>query len=162
MELWKRKKPSYKFLRVWVCLAKVLVPKPKKVKIGPKIVDCIFIGYVHNNIAYRFLVHESKIHDIHKDTIMESINASFFEHVFPRKSKEISSSLKRTRETISDNEYSDNKEHKSIYELETKEEPRRSKRARVEKSFRPNFLTYLLENEPQTYSQVVHCLNGPF
>ena len=56
-ELWKQKKPSYKFLRVWGCLAKVLVPEPKKVKIGPKTVDCIFIGYVHNSNAYRFLAH---------------------------------------------------------------------------------------------------------
>ena len=76
------------------CLAKVAVPLPKKVKIGPKTIDCIFIGYAHNSSAYRFLVHESKISDIHKNTIMESRNALFFEHVFPCRSKEESSSLK--------------------------------------------------------------------
>ena len=32
-ELWKGRKPSYKYLRVWGCLAKVVVPPPKKVKI---------------------------------------------------------------------------------------------------------------------------------
>ena len=42
-ELWKGRKPSYKYLRVWGCLAKVAVPPPKKVKIGPKAIDCIFL-----------------------------------------------------------------------------------------------------------------------
>ena len=51
-ELWRRRQPFYKYLRVWGCLAKVTIPPPKKVKIGPKISDCIFIGYVHNNTAY--------------------------------------------------------------------------------------------------------------
>ena len=87
-ELWRGRQPSYKYLRVWGCLAKMAVPPPTMVKLGPKIVDCIFIDYAHNNTAYRFLVHESNIPDIHKNTIMESRNASFFEDVFPCKSKE--------------------------------------------------------------------------
>ncbi|PKI57989.1 hypothetical protein CRG98_021620 [Punica granatum] len=88
------RRPSYDHLRVWGCLAKIVVPTPKKVKIGPKTVDCIFIGYAHNSSAYRFLVHESKISDIHKNTIMESRNASFFEDVFPCKLNEVLSSSK--------------------------------------------------------------------
>ena len=58
-------KPSYKYLRVLGCLAKVAVPPPKKVRIRPKTIDCIFIGYAHNSAAYRFLVYESNIPDIH-------------------------------------------------------------------------------------------------
>ena len=81
-ELWKRKRPSYKYLQVWGCLAKVVVPTPKKMKIGPKTVDCIFIDYAHNSNAYKFLVHKFKNPSIHKNTIMESRNASFFENVF--------------------------------------------------------------------------------
>ena len=65
-KLWKDKRPSYKYLRVWGCLGKVAVPTPKKMKIGPKTVDCIFIGYAHNNNAYRFLVHEYENPNIHK------------------------------------------------------------------------------------------------
>ena len=57
-ELWKGQKPSYKYLKVWGCLAKVAVLIPKKVKIGPKTVDCVFIGYAHNSSAYRFLIHK--------------------------------------------------------------------------------------------------------
>ena len=80
-------KPSYKYLRVWGCLAKVAVPPPKKVRIGPKTIDCVFIGYAHNSVAYRFIVYESNIPDIHQNTIMESRNASFFEDVFPYRSR---------------------------------------------------------------------------
>ena len=72
---------------MWGCLTKVVVPPPKKVKIRPKIIDCIFMGYAHNNAAYRFLVHELNISDIHKNTIMEPRNASFFEDAFLCKSK---------------------------------------------------------------------------
>ena len=57
-ELWKGRRPSYKYLKVWGCLAKVVVPIPKKVKIGQKTVDCAFIGYAHNSSAYRFLIHK--------------------------------------------------------------------------------------------------------
>ena len=53
-EKWKRRKPELKYFKVWGCLAKVQVPKPKRVKIGPKTVDCIFIGYARNSSAYRF------------------------------------------------------------------------------------------------------------
>ena len=82
-ELWKGIKPSNKYLRVWGCLAKMTVPPPNKVKIGPKTIDCIFIGYAHNIAAYHFLVYDPNIPEIHKNTIMESRNASFFEDVFP-------------------------------------------------------------------------------
>ena len=118
-ESWKGIKPSYKYLRVWGCLAKVAVPPPKNVKIGPKTIDCIFIGYAHNSAPYRFLVHESNISDIHKNTIMELRNASFFEDVFPCKSKVDPNSSKQAFETINENSQDGN---------DTGEvEPRRSK-----------------------------------
>ncbi|RVW12910.1 Retrovirus-related Pol polyprotein from transposon TNT 1-94 [Vitis vinifera] len=53
-ELWKGRKPSYTYLRMWGCLAKVAVPPSKKVKIGPKTIDCIFIGYAHNSEPQTF------------------------------------------------------------------------------------------------------------
>ena len=114
------------------------VPPPKKVKIRPKTIDCIFIGYAHNSIAYRFLVHESNISNIHKNMIMESRNASFFEDVFPCKSKEEPSSSKRVLEsTINENSWDQDRDGKV--------EPRNSKRSRTKKSFGPDFLTLVLE-----------------
>ena len=74
-ELWKGKKPSYQFLKVWGCLAKVAVPIPKRIKIGSKLVDCVFIGYAHNSSAYQFLIHKSDVPDMNVNTIIESRNA---------------------------------------------------------------------------------------
>ncbi|KAL0321308.1 UNVERIFIED_CONTAM: Retrovirus-related Pol polyprotein from transposon TNT 1-94 [Sesamum radiatum] len=149
-ELWKGHKPSYKYLKVWGCLAKVEVPKPKQIKIGPKTIDCIFIGYANNSSAYRFLVHKSTILDIHENTIIESRNAIFFENIFPCKErKEEGSSRKRTHEVASGDHQRD-------------EEPRRSKRAKIAKTFGPEFLTYVLENEPRTINEALSSPEAPF
>ena len=44
-EGWKGLKPNVNFLRTWGCFAKVNIPAPKKRKLGPKIVDCVFLSY---------------------------------------------------------------------------------------------------------------------
>ena len=107
----------------------------KKMKIGPKTMDCIFIGYAHNSNAYRFLVHESENPDVHKNTIMKSNNASFFENMFSCKSKDGSSSSKRTYDNMNE------ESHDSEDEQGVQTESRRSKRTRVEKFLGPKFLS---------------------
>ena len=83
---------------------------------------------------------------------MESRNAYFFEDVFPGKSKVEPNSSKQAFETINEN---------SQYGNDTGEvEPRRSKSARVEKSFGLDFLTYMLEGEPRTYKEAVNSTEG--
>jgi hypothetical protein len=81
-EIWVRRKPSLSYLRSWGCLAKVNVPITKKHTLGPKTVDCVFLGYAHNSIAYRFLVVKSEVSDMHVDTMFESRDATFFENIF--------------------------------------------------------------------------------
>ena len=154
-ELWKGQSPSYKYLKVWGCLAKVMVPIPKRIKIGPKTIDCIFIAYAISSSAYRFLVHKSDIPDIHVNTIIESKNASFFENIFPSKNACDGTSLKRTHETATSDI-----DHESIND-ESKEALRRSKRARTSKSFGPDFLTYLLENELQSFNEAMSPPEAP-
>ena len=44
---------------------KVNGPISKKRKLGPKTVDCVFLGYAFHNIVYRFLVVKSEVPDIH-------------------------------------------------------------------------------------------------
>jgi transposase InsO family protein len=44
-EEWVGRKPSLSYLRTWRCFAKVNIPIPKKCKLRPKTVDCIFLGY---------------------------------------------------------------------------------------------------------------------
>nr|GEW16034.1 retrotransposon protein, putative, Ty1-copia subclass [Tanacetum cinerariifolium] len=113
--------------------AKVAVPTPKAQKIGPKSVDCIFIGYAKNISSYRFIVHESKNPDIQKNTVMESRNASFFEHIFPCLSKETGSSFILDDEVVQDKRQQDDNDLQAERQDQTEEEevkPRRSKRAR--------------------------------
>ncbi|KAK4390208.1 hypothetical protein Sango_2084100 [Sesamum angolense] len=59
-ELWKGRKPSLKYFRVWGCLAKVLVPKHKRKKLGPKTVNAVFLGYVETSytLSSNSLTHE--------------------------------------------------------------------------------------------------------
>ena len=79
------RKPSLSYLRTWGCLAKVNVPIDKTRKLGPKTVDCVFLGYAQRSIAYRFLVVKSDVPDMQVDSIMESHDAIFFENIFPVK-----------------------------------------------------------------------------
>ena len=46
------------------------------------------------------------------------------------------------------------KDQNKISDVET----RHSKKVRIEKSFGPDFLTYMLEGEPQTYKEAVDCV----
>ena len=71
---------------MWGCLVKVLLPEPKKWKIGPKTFDIMFIGYVGNNVADKFLVVKSKNNLIEVNTIIGTKNVDFFENIFPMKS----------------------------------------------------------------------------
>ena len=97
-------------------------------------------------------MHESNISNIHKNTIMELRNAPFFEDAFPYRSKEGSSSSKRVFETINGNSQDKNND--------SKVEPRRNKRARIEKPFGLNFLTNVLEGKPQTFKEAMNSIEG--
>ncbi|GJT20770.1 retrotransposon protein, putative, ty1-copia subclass [Tanacetum coccineum] len=163
-EPWMGRKPSDKYLLVWGCLAKVVVPTPKAQKIGPKSVDCILIGYVKNSSAYRFIVHDSKNPDIQKNTVMESINATFFENIFPCLTKETRSSFRIDEEIVQDKRHQDDNDlqDKRKDQPEEKEvEPRRSKRVRTEKSFGPDFVSLMVDNEPTSYREAITSLEEP-
>jgi transposase InsO family protein len=81
-ECWKGRKLSLSYLHTWGCLAKVNLPKVKKRKLGPKTVDYVFLGYVANSPAYKFLVVRSDSPDVHIDTIVESRDATFLRIFF--------------------------------------------------------------------------------
>jgi hypothetical protein len=82
---WVRRKPSLSYLRLWGYLVKVSVPISKKRKLGSKTVDCVFLGYAHHSIAFRFLVVKYEVPDTHVDTIFEYHDATFFKNIFPMK-----------------------------------------------------------------------------
>ena len=54
----------------------------QKRKLGPKTMDCVFLGYAKHSIGYRFLVVKSEVLDMNVGTIMESNDAGFFEDIF--------------------------------------------------------------------------------
>ncbi|WVZ71715.1 hypothetical protein U9M48_020267 [Paspalum notatum var. saurae] len=153
-EEWIGRKPSLSYLRTWGCLAKVNVPINKKSKLGPKTVDCIFLEYAHQSIAYRFLVVKSDVPDMYVDTIMESRDATFFENIFPMKdmhstsrfSSEITPELNASIEVFEP-------PRKISPEEDNNEAPRKSKRQRVEKSFGNDFIVYLMDDTPTSISE---------
>ena len=151
-ELWKGRKPSYKYLKVWGCLAKVEVPLPKQVTIRPKTVDCIFIGYALNSSAYRFLIHRSEVPDMTVGTTIESRNAIFFESVYPCKDKdksEASSSNRTDGETSSSKPLEEEPtSHKRSRSDPEGSEPRRGSRVRTPKDFGPDYIAFMLNEEP--------------
>jgi len=104
-----------------------MLPDPKKRKIGSKTSDCMFLGYAEHNVAYRFSVLNSDITE--RNTIVETKNAEFFEHIFPLKS---SGTSEQPIDSASD---------------ALSEDVRRNKRQRKETSFGDDFYTYLVEND---------------
>ena len=81
-ELWKGYVPNITYLKMWECLAKVLLLEPKKQKLGPKTFDVVFIGYAKNSVTYRFLVIKSENNLVEVNTTMETKNVNFFENIF--------------------------------------------------------------------------------
>jgi len=134
-EEWSGRKPTLSYFRTWGCLAKVNVPIPKKRKLGPKTVDCVFLGYAQRVICYRFLVVKSEIPDMHVDTILESRDATFFENMFPM--KDMHSIARISSEIFAEPSTSvDHSEQPHVEEVLEKDDnesaPKRSKRQRTE------------------------------
>ena len=58
---------------------------PKRRKIGSKTYECMFIGYSSNSTTYRFFVLKSDV--LEYNTIIETKNTEYFEHIFPLSEK---------------------------------------------------------------------------
>src|SRR3954468_15582784 len=156
-EEWERKRLKLSYLRTWSCLAKVNVPIPKKRKLGPKTVDCVFLGYAFHSIGYRFLVVKFEAPDMHVGMIMESNDATFFEDIFPMKDMDTSSNQEMpsssNQELVTISEPAISMEHFESRVEENNEVPTRSKRRRTAKSFGDDFLVYLIDDTPSSISE---------
>ena len=96
----------------------------------------MFIGYARNNAAYRFLVLKSGV--LECNTIIETKNAEFLEHIFPLSEKISHIS------TIVDDIKNSYDEHvpTTVDDMESSyDELRRSKRQRKEVSFGDDYYT---------------------
>ncbi|GJS28528.1 retrotransposon protein, putative, ty1-copia subclass [Tanacetum coccineum] len=94
---------------------------------------------------------------------MESRNASFFENIFPCLIKETGSSSRLDEETVQDKRQRDDNDLHDERQDQIEEEevkPRRSKMARTEKSSGPDFVSFMVENEPTSYREAVTSSEG--
>jgi hypothetical protein len=156
-EGWNGRKPNVNFLRTWGCLAKVNLPEPKKRKLGPKTVDCAFLGYAHSSTAYRFLLIKFDTPEQDVNTIMESRDASFFEDIFPMRSAG-STSLGENNHTHMYDPKDFIPPPESFDEIYTpskkvNEPTRKNKRPKIAKSFGDDFIVYLVDDVSKTLSQ---------
>ena len=101
----------------------------------------MFIGYVKNSVAYRFLVLKSDV--LVSNTIIETKNAEFFEHIYPLFEKISHAPIDKS--TTDDN---------GIKNTHLKE-LRMSKRQRKETSFGDDFYTYLVDKDLVTYFETI-------
>jgi len=129
-ELWKGYVPSLSYLKVWGCLAKVVLPNHKHTNIGPKTFDAVFISYAQNSAAYRFM-------SLNDYSISKYRDVEFLEHIFPLKKKLSNVPADSVSETV-------NLPMSSPDVRVTETKPRRSKRRRIETNFGLDFVTAFL------------------
>ena len=149
-ELRKDHTPNLKYLKVWRCLAKVMLPDPKKRKIRSKTYDCMFIGYASNTATYRFIILKSDV--LKCNIIIKTTNAEFFEHIFP-----LSEKISYTSTIVDDIEnLYDEHVPTTVDDMKSShDELRMSKRQIKEVSFGDDFYTYLIENELSSYFEAI-------
>ena len=123
--------PNLKFLKVWGCLAKVGLPNFKRVNVGSKTPDNIFIVYAQNSVAYRLI-------SLNNHSIRESTDTEFFEYIFPLKNNVPSDAQNNASMSMSINSHVVPSSRVISNELEN--ELRKSKRRRIETSFGPDFI----------------------
>ncbi|GJW56011.1 zinc finger, CCHC-type containing protein [Tanacetum coccineum] len=75
-ELWTKRKPNLKYLRVWGCRAVVRLPNLKLKTSSERGIECIFVGYAEHSKAFRFYVIEPN-DSVLINSIIESRDAIF-------------------------------------------------------------------------------------
>lgn len=80
------------YLRTWGSFTKVNAPIVKENKIGPKAVDCMFLGYDIRSMGYRFLIVNYGVFDMRIGIIFESRDTILFKNEFAIKDASSTSS----------------------------------------------------------------------
>jgi hypothetical protein len=143
-------------------LAKVNVPINKKRKLGPKTIDCIFIGYAFHNIGYRFLIIKSRVPDMHVGTIIDSRDATFYEDIFPMR-EDYYSACQKSIINNDPTEMIENNEQTLVENLwGDNETSKKSKRQRTAKSFGYDFIVYLVDDTPRTIGEAYSSLDADY
>ncbi|GKB76719.1 hypothetical protein Tco_0943614 [Tanacetum coccineum] len=128
-------------MKVWGCLAKFQIPLPKRTKLRQKTIDYVYLGPTKNSDAYRFLVYKINVADISNNTIIESAEVELFENTFPYMDKD--KQISNQRKQVLDDQLSQDHRNNTFHVLQENVEPKRSKRAKVNKDFGPDYMTYI-------------------
>ncbi|GKB60556.1 retrotransposon protein, putative, ty1-copia subclass [Tanacetum coccineum] len=91
-----------------------------------------------NSAAYRFLVYKSNVEDI--------TNTEFFKNTFPYKDKD--KQILNPKKRVLDDELSQDQKDNTCEVPQENAKPKRSKRAKVNKDFGPDYMTYIVNEEP--------------
>ncbi|XP_068338880.1 uncharacterized protein [Pyrus communis] len=126
------------------------------------LLDVLHVPDIRKNLVSGPII----ISDIHVNTIIESINAIFFEDIFPYKIGKSNLLKKRLHDDVSEvndepREHDDGSSSSRVQEKEELE-PRRSKRTKIRKDFGPDFVTLLTETEPQSFKEAMSTPEAPF
>lgn len=166
--LWKGYKPNLGYLKVWGCLAKIGLPSFKRVNIGPKTFNAVFVGYPEDGGACRFM-------SLADRSICESRDVEFFESIFLLKKNnayhDVSPSTLVTNVMPLPS---------TIVQSENVQ-PRRSKRKKIETNFGPDFVTtflteildvdeideqfvclHVFDDEPKTFEEAMRSIDAVF
>ena len=135
----KGHKPNLGYLRVWGCLAYVRLTSFKIPKFGIRAITYAFLGYAINSASYRFFELENKI-------IFEFGDAIFHEEKFPFKLKNSGREENILSRPSSSTSHLQNQK---FFEMQ----PRRSKKARVEKDFGPDYYVFNIAENPQNLKE---------
>lgn len=153
-------------------LSEVALPNFKRINIGAKTVDCVFIGYAQNSAAYKLIC-------LNYFFIIEYRDVVFFKDVFTLKNSvehvplHVEVPFFVVRATVSSSSCAND----NVVEIE----PRRSKRYKTETSYGPDFIivfvfevfhcnmfsekvvsTYLIEEDPKTYQEAMESADASF
>nr|KAJ0193166.1 hypothetical protein LSAT_V11C800430830 [Lactuca sativa] len=130
------RKPNLDYLKVWGCVAHYRTPDPKRYKLGARAMKSVLVGYTQNIRTYQLLDDESGV-------FVESRYLEFFKEKISR-NNENSNNTKPTG--IS---------HKILPPPPVVKEPRRSTNSRIEKTFRDDLYSYLVEGTQKKVTRKV-------
>ena len=172
-ELWKGRKLNLSYLKVWGCITYYRVPKNKRIKLEPRALKSVFVGYAENSKPYR-------LHDLDCNMIVESRDAKFFENKFLNNSR-VGNDPQSEPSSSNNADPSHGTKRK---EIDTPFESRRNQRQRKEKSLSFDFIPsqaivflvesnwdsllnktpilFSIENDPKTFSEIMKSRDSPF
>jgi len=145
---WLEYQASLNNLKVWGCLAYVRIPDIKR-KLDPKANMCVFLDFVKDGNACRFL-------DLDINSIIEARDADFFEDKFIKdKGLSLKDQPENAQKSIVPNESISPEAEGSDAEEQTPEAIVPPSKGIRKQDFEDDFITYNVEGAPLTFKEAM-------